>query len=115
MAPQNYHPDSQTGLELALLCDERCEPLDILELATLTESPTIKLDSLEERERTLDLVLLVLLGRLLEAVFEYCFCLMCSLSNESRDKLLVGLIASSLCSIFWEKKENVNKILLKFV
>ena len=95
---QNYHPDSQTGLELVLLCADLREPLDIRELATLTESPIIRLDSLDEREKcaTLDEALLALLGRLLDAVFEYCFCLMCSLSNESLDKLLVGLIASSL-------------------
>lgn len=95
---QNYHPDSQTGLELVLLCAERREPLDIRELATLTESPIIRLDSLEERDKcaTLDVVLLALLGRLLDAVFEYCLCFMCSFSNESLDKHLVGLIASSL-------------------
>ena len=95
---QNYHPDSQTGLELVLLCAERREPLDIRELVTLTESPIIRLDSLEERDKcaTLDVVLLALLGRLLDAVFEYCLCFMCSFSNESLDKLLVGLIASSL-------------------
>lgn len=91
----NHHPDSHTGLEIALLCADRREPLDILELATLTESPIIKLDSLEERESwtALDKVLFALLGRLLEAVFEYCLCLICSLSNESLDKLLVGFTA----------------------
>lgn len=91
----NHHPDSHTGLEIALLCTDRREPLDNLELATLTESPIIKLDSLEEREScaALDTVLFALLGRLLDAVFEYCFCLICSLSNESLDKLLVGFTA----------------------
>ena len=91
----NHHPDSHTGLEIALLCTDRREPLDNLELATLTESPIIKLDSLEERESwaALDTVLFALLGRLLDAVFEYCLCLICSLSNESLDKLLVGFTA----------------------
>ena len=53
----------------------------------------MKLDSLEERDKweTLPVLLFALLGRLLEAVFEYCFCLICSLSNESRDNVLVGL------------------------
>ena len=91
----NHHPDSHTGLEIAFLCTDRREPLDNLELAKLAESPIIKLDSLEERESwaALDTVLFALLGRLLDTVFEYCFCFICSLSNESLDKLLVGFTA----------------------
>ena len=98
----NHHPDSHTGLEIALICTDRREPLDNLELATLTESPIIKLDSLEERESwaALNTVLFALLGLLLDAVFEYCFCLICSLSNESLDKLLVGFTAWSLSRNF---------------
>ena len=78
---------------MAFLCADRLEPLEILELATLAESPIMKLDSLEERDKweTLPVLLFALLVRLLEAVFEYCFCLICSLSNESRDNVLVGL------------------------
>ena len=91
----DHHPDSHTGLEIVFLCTDRREPLDNLELAKLAESPIIKLDSLDERESwaALDTVLFALLGRLLDAVFEYCFCLICSLSNESLDKLLVGFTA----------------------
>ena len=74
----------------------------------LSESPIIRLDSLGEREKweTLDVVLLALEGRLLEAVFEYCFCFKWSLSKESLDKLLVGLMASSLCSNFLRRKKQ---------
>lgn len=103
-----HHPDSHTGLEIALLCADLREPLDNLELATLAESPIIKLDSLDERESwtALDTGFFALLGRLLEAVFEYCFCLICSLNNESLDKLFVGLTDWSLSRIFWEKKQK---------
>ena len=101
----DHHPDSHTGLDMAFLCADRLEPLEILELATLAESPIMKLDSLEERDKweTLPVLLFALLGRLLEAVFEYCFCLICSLINESLDNVLVGLTVWSLSSNFWKK------------
>lgn len=106
MTETSYQPASQVGLELVLFFTGPREPNDDLELATLPESPNIRPDSLAVRECTLDEELLALLGRLLEAVFEYCFCFMCSLNNESLDKPLVGLTASSLCSSFLQ---NENK------
>ena len=68
------------------------------ELAMLAVSLTLRLDSLDERESwpMLEALLLVLPGRLLEVVFEYCFCLTCSFISVSLDKLFVALTACNL-------------------
>ena len=112
MTETSYQPASQVGLERVLFFTGPCEPHDDLELAMLPESLNIRPDSLAVREWTLDEELLALLGRLLEAVFEYCFCFMCSLNNESLDKPLVGLTASSLCSSFLQimKTKKVDNL-----
>lgn len=83
---------------------DRLEALEPLELAMLAVSFTDMFVSLDARDmlNVLDareVLLLALLGRLLDAFLEYCFCAECSFSRKSLLRLLVGLTAWSLLKI----------------